>query len=87
MDSRRAQLQSASSSKGESLGAKSQLEENLLLGVALNGPKQTLPLDNEIISGTEQKELVGTSNGNSGNALKDVRSGSPSSNTSQSDSR
>ena len=90
----------ASSSKGDidrGIGSgmtKSQLEENLVLGVALNGPKQTLPIDNEISSISEQKELVGSGNGSLSSVgkdglhvIKDGRSASQSSNIGPSESR
>ena len=73
---------------------KSQLEENLVLGVALNGPKQTLPIDNEISSTSETKELVGSSNRSLSSVvqdgldvIKDGRSVSQSSNIGPSESR
>ena len=73
---------------------KSQLEENLVLGVALNGPKQTLPIDNEISSTSETKELVGSGNRSLSSVvqdglhvIKDGRSVSQSSNIGLSESR
>eukprot|EP00250_Pteridium_aquilinum_P016811 c23303_g1_i1 orf=812-3142(+) len=74
------------SGTGSSPGTKAQLEENLVLGVALDGPKRTLPLD-EVALATEQKELVGSRNGNSNNTAKDRREGSQSSNVGPSESR
>ncbi|KAH7416525.1 hypothetical protein KP509_14G095500 [Ceratopteris richardii] len=48
------------------------LEENLVLGVALDGPKRTLPLD-EVAPSLQHKELVVSRNGNSstGNERRD----------------
>eukprot|EP00250_Pteridium_aquilinum_P005310 c15425_g2_i2 orf=280-1617(-) len=51
--------------------SKPQLEKNLLLGVALDGPKRTLPLDDEIPFSSEYKELVASHNGNSGTVFKE----------------
>ena len=90
----------APSSKGDidrGIGSgmtKSQLEENLVLGVALNGPKQTLPIDNEISSTSETKEHVRSGNGSLSSVvqdgldvIKDGRSVSQSSNIGPSESR
>ncbi|KAJ7245339.1 hypothetical protein O6H91_Y430600 [Diphasiastrum complanatum] len=55
---------------GTSVGRSQSVEENLVLGVALDGPKRTLPLDNKISSSTEQKDFVASRNG-SGNSSKD----------------
>lgn len=72
---------------GVSAATKPQLEENLVLGVALDGPKRTLPLDNGIAPHNEQKELVGTCNGNSNSTVKERRDASQSTNTAPSDLR
>lgn len=75
------------SGAASSSGTKPQLEENLVLGVALDGPKRTLPLD-EVAHATDQKELVASRNGNSNNSIvKERREGSQSSNTGTSESR
>ncbi|KAL3696090.1 hypothetical protein R1sor_010166 [Riccia sorocarpa] len=42
----------------------SSVEDNLVLGVALDGPKRTLPLDDDMPSPAKQRELVGSRNGN-----------------------
>ncbi len=39
------------------------VEENLVLGVALNAPKRTLPHDDELSNPSEQRELVTSQNG------------------------
>ncbi|MCO5564800.1 hypothetical protein L7F22_018468 [Adiantum nelumboides] len=65
--------------------AKAQLEKNLVLGVALDGPKRTLPLD-EVAPVAEHKELVGSRNGNS-STVKERRDGSQSTGINTSDSR
>ncbi|KAI5056556.1 hypothetical protein GOP47_0028374 [Adiantum capillus-veneris] len=57
---------------------KHQLKENLVLGVALDGPKRTLALENEVLFANdknEQKELVASRNSNPGNAGKERKEG------------
>ncbi|BBN03457.1 mechanosensitive ion channel protein 1/2/3 [Marchantia polymorpha subsp. ruderalis] len=52
----------------------SSVEDNLVLGVALDGPKRTLPLDDDIPPPAKQRELVISRNGNGGNTTgKDRR--------------
>lgn len=64
------------------------LEENLPLGVALDGPKRTLPIEGEIVSQVEQKELAPLRNGNSSSGVKDRREPkSPSSGSAHSDEK
>jgi len=64
------------------------LEQNLPLGVALDGPKRTLPIEGEIASQVEQKELAPLRNGNSNSGVKDRREPqSPSSGSSHSDEK
>jgi len=64
------------------------LEENLPLGVALDGPKRTLPIEGEIASQVEQKELAPLRNGNSSSGVKDRREAqSPSSGSAHSDEK
>lgn len=70
---------------GNTPASKAPLKENLVLGVALDGPKRTLPLD-EVARTTEQKELVGSRNGNSGTG-KERRDGSQSPSLNNSESR
>ncbi|KAI5072136.1 hypothetical protein GOP47_0012242 [Adiantum capillus-veneris] len=68
-----------------SSAAKAPLQENLVLGVALDGPKRTLPLD-EVATVAEHKELVGSRNGNSSPG-KERRDGSQSPSKNTTDSR
>lgn len=64
------------------------LEQNLPLGVALDGPKRTLPIEGEITSQVEQKELAPLRNGNSSSGVKDRREPqSPSSGYAHSDEK
>eukprot|EP01018_Ginkgo_biloba_P015052 Gb_15756 [translate_table: standard] len=65
-----------------------QLEENLVLGVALDGPKRTLPIGGEITSQVEQKEFSTCRNGNNNSIVKDRREAQlPSSHGVQPDQR
>ncbi|KAH7424157.1 hypothetical protein KP509_12G093100 [Ceratopteris richardii] len=68
-----------------SSATKSQLEENLVLGVALDGPKRTLPLD-EVAPVAQQKELVALHNSNS-STTKERRDASPTASQNASDSK
>eukprot|EP00249_Psilotum_nudum_P019802 c27424_g1_i1 orf=782-3163(+) len=52
-----------------------QPEANLVLEVALDGPKRMLPIDNEVAFTTEQKEFVASCNGN-GRTVRERRDGS-----------
>lgn len=64
------------------------LEQNLPLGVALDGPKRTLPIEGAITSQVEQKELAPLRNGNSSSGVKDRREPqSPSSSSAHSDEK
>eukprot|EP01018_Ginkgo_biloba_P040141 Gb_11686 [translate_table: standard] len=83
----------ASSTKHESersvnlpLSSRPPLEENLVLGVALDGPKRTLPFEGENTSQVELKEFVARRNGNGDSVVKDRRDSQlPSSDAVQSD--
>ncbi|MCO5612350.1 hypothetical protein L7F22_066617 [Adiantum nelumboides] len=58
--------------------SKPQLEKNLVLGVALDGPKRTLPLESAVLFSNdknEQKELVASRNNNPGTASKEREEG------------
>lgn len=58
--------------------SKSQREENLVLGVALDGPKRTLPLEDKVLLSNdknEQKELVASRNANPGSVGKEKKEG------------
>ncbi|KAL2642785.1 hypothetical protein R1flu_010372 [Riccia fluitans] len=58
---------------GASVPRLSSVEDNLVLGVALDGPKRTLPLDDDIPSQSKQRELVGLRNGNGTSAAAQDR--------------
>jgi len=55
------------------------VEENLVLGVALNGPKRSLSLDDELSTPAVPRELLASQNGN---GVKDQRDPAASSNAS-----
>eukprot|EP00252_Welwitschia_mirabilis_P012634 TRINITY_DN278_c0_g1_i4.p1 TRINITY_DN278_c0_g1~~TRINITY_DN278_c0_g1_i4.p1 ORF type:complete len:767 (+),score=111.41 TRINITY_DN278_c0_g1_i4:295-2595(+) len=66
--------ESNQSGSGRSV-SKPALEKNIILGIALDGPKRTLPIEGEIVSQDEQKELSASRNGNT-KAKKDSQSSS-----------
>lgn len=55
------------------------VEENLVLGVALDGPKRTLPLDDDIPPSAKPRELVTSRNGGGSTPPKERRDPSSSS--------
>ncbi|KAJ8773333.1 hypothetical protein K2173_028510 [Erythroxylum novogranatense] len=72
--------QDAERSVASSSVGRPQLEENIVLGVALDGSKRTLPIEEEIPSSpfpVESKELASSRNGGGTSATKDKKDGQP----------